>query len=343
MSAKQKHPGTTTPTDRIVAKIDERLNNIGKDKEKDPNRKTGSKYGKNKLKNHKGRVRKARTDPRPKLQRRQGSRIDFREGVVMDVINAVRYILENHGRKIDEVVSGYNNKELLSKMARKCMSTCLSGWQEAEHGLISDNTDLVLSRNSWEITEEGTARLRNGFKFDYDWLYDLSNAQLITEDIDETALDKDSFSDALSNAANLLRKLSDKEVKKYILNAAKEDEDVDLMNLKEVLEDTGVNWKFIGAEISGDKVNLLVRVRYTKDGTQEGVIEKKLSIEVKPGADVRDATSGDETSDKEVNLAFPGGESEGDIERPIMSNLKEKEDLPEPEDIDAGLDLGVNL
>ena len=42
----KKRPGTVSPTDHIVSKISERLNNIGKNKEKDPNRKTGSKFGK---------------------------------------------------------------------------------------------------------------------------------------------------------------------------------------------------------------------------------------------------------------------------------------------------------
>jgi len=269
-------------------------------------------------------------------------------------VNTVRYILENHGKNVKKVMANCDDKEMLSKMAKKCMATCLSGWEVSGNNLVSENTDLVLSKNSWQIAEDGTALLEGGFKFDYDWLYSLSNADLIKEDVDmnETELDVDSFSDTLSNASNLLRKLSDKEVKKYILNAAKTDEDVDLVNLKEILEDTGVNWKFIGAEIDDEKINLLIRVRYTKDGTQEGVVEKKLSIEVKPTADVTDATGevaqGD---DNEVNLTFSPEEAseEVPVETPEAPETEEAPGLELPtrkseiEDPEAGLDLGVDL
>jgi len=340
--SKQKRPGTTDPARRLRKKVDEKFEpqHIVGDKEADPNKKTGSKYGKENTHSGVG-------DRRPKMGKkhrrvRRKLKKKFKEGVDMDsIVDAVRHILENHGRDVKEVMAGFEDRELLSKMAKKCLSTCLPGWEQTENGLMSENTDLVLSDSSWELAEDGSAKLIGGFQFDYDWLYDLSNASLITEDIAaETVMDKDALADTLSNAANLLQKLSDKEVKKYILNAAREDEDVDIMNLKEVLEDTGVNWEFIGAEVSGDKVNLLIRVRYTVDGTQEGVVEKKLSIEVKSGADVKEAGESGLPDDEEVDLAFPS--SEGEEESPIASRLPERREESEIEP-EAGLDLEVSL
>lgn len=348
MSQKQKRPGTTTPTDRIVAKVDERLNNIGKDKEQDPNRKTGSKYGKRK---------RARKNPKPKLNRKQGSRKDFNketktEEINMSIVKAAKYIIENHGKDVNEIANKYGDVDTLKLVASKCMATCLGGWKVSEQGLVSENTNMVLSKDSWVIAEDGSAKLENGFKFNYDWLYDLANVNpgsTITEDIDETEMDTDIFSDTLTNAAAILRKLSDKEIKKYVLNAAKEDEDVDIMNLRDIIEETGVNWKFIGAEVDGDKVNLFVRVKYTKDGTQEGVVEKKLSIEVKPSADVSYVEK-EEITDDDVNLEFkPESEdldldiekADIDIERPEDETEITPEDLPKEEEEEpiAGFDL----
>lgn len=318
---------TTSPARRI-RKVTEKLEPaiVLGDKESNPDTKTGSKKGKRK---------RGRVNPIPKLHRYHSKPKYYKEGVDMDsIVNAIHYILENHGKNVRQVINGYKDKETLSKMAKKCMATCLGGWEEVDGEIVSENTDLVLSKNSWAIAEDGSAMLKGGFKFDYDWLYNLSNASILNEEIDsiETSeIDKDSFSDTLSNASNLLRKLSDKEVKKYILNAAKSDEDIDLMNLKEVLEDTGVNWRFIGAEISGEKINLLIKVRYSKDGTQEGVIEKKLSVEVKPTADVTETSVNDEINNDDIDLAFPSSESESEMP---MERSKDPE---------AGLDFEVNL
>jgi hypothetical protein len=344
-SNKQKRPGTTAPSRRIEDKIDERLKNLtnrhGTRKESNPNKKTGSKFG---------RRAGARKDPRPKLHRRPGSRYNF-EGVDMDkVVSAVKHIIEHHGEDIDQVLSSFDDKDLLRMAARKCMATCLSGWSKSENGIVSENTDMILSSNSWVIAEDGSAQLKNGFKLNYDWLYDLANSDTISEAVvvDDSEIDKDSFSDALSNASGLLRKMNDKEIKKYILNAAKNDEDVDVGNLKKILEETGVNWKFVGAEVENEKVNLLIKVRYSKDGTQEGVVEKKLSIEVKPSADVIDATKRERSGD-EVDLAFQREAPETpeipeEPELPEIEPEPEIEPAPRPdEDLEGGLDLGVQL
>jgi len=333
MSAKTKQPGTTSPDKRISKRKDKRLKEVretaigGDDRKPNKKPKSGSKADRRRTHSPEHKVR---------LNRRSGAKREvnvkdkhIKEGVKMDVVNTIKYIIENHGKNIKSVAGSFEDKEMLSKMAQKCMATCLSGWTESGNELVSENTNLVLSKDSWQIAEDGSAKLHGGFGFDYDWLYDLTNADLIREDIDidetETELDIDTFSDTLSNASNLLRKLSDKEIKKYVLNAVKSDEDVDLMNLKEVLEDSGVNWKFIGAEIIDEKINLLVRVRYTKDGTQEGVVEKKRSIEVKPIADVTDTTGDIGTDRDEIDLGF---------------SEREPEERPEPE---AGLDFEVNL
>ena len=320
MSSRQKQPGTMNPEKRISKAIDKRLENPqNKDKKPNTKPKSGSKADRRRTK-----------DPTKvgQLHRRPGNKKKIKtKGELMDdIIRVVQYIIENHGKNINTVMEHYKDKKMLSQVAQKCMSTCLSGWTETENGLVSENTNLVLSKKSWEIDEDGSAKVRNGFKFNYDWLYDLSNNP-INEDIDAmgvVGIDKDSFSDTLSNASNLLRKLSDKEVKKYILNAAKGDEDVDLMNLKEILEDTGVNWDFAGSEINDDRINLFIKVRYTKDGTQEGVVEKKLSIEVKPTADVTDATDTGIERNKDIDLTF-------------APEIPETESSPEA-DLEAGLD-----
>jgi len=236
---KTKQPGTVNPEKRVVRAIEDRLGYIGKNDEVIPNKKSTSlkKDGKPVSKK---RSRTPKKDPgkiRAK-HRRPGSKKSFEEGTDMsDVIDAVKYLIENHGRNVRSILRGFQDKKLLSRIATKCMSTCLTGWKTSGADLISDNTNMVLSGQSWKVLEDGRAGLKNGFEFDYDWLYDVANGNVITEDIDETEVDVDTFSDTLSNASNLLRKLSDKEIKKYILNAAKNEEDVDMANLKEVLEE----------------------------------------------------------------------------------------------------------
>ena len=339
MSSKQKRPGTTSPMRRVTDAIDERLANLtkrsGTSKESNPNLKTGSKFGKK---------ARGRRNPKPVLHRKPGNRQSFGEGVDMsNIVDTIRYIIENHGADPKEVLAQYHNRPMLVEAAKKCMASCLSGWERTEDGIVSENTNMILSPDSWRISDDGSVELVNGFRFDYDWLYSIAASDTIKEAVEApmSSVDKDQFADALSNASNLLRKLSDKEVKKYILNAAKNDENVDLMALKEVLEDTGVNFKFIGAEIDGDKINLLIKVRYSKDGTQEGVMEKKLSIEVKPSADVVDRTESD-ISKNEVDLDFqepPEPELEPELEPEPELDIE-----PEPkDDLEGGMDLGIDL
>lgn len=341
MSSRQKRPGTTSPQERLEKAIDKRLNNAARDKKRRPNTKpkSGSKADRRRTHDPKQKVRlhrrpgnKKKIEDHPDKPEDKSDKDEkkkdkkkIKEGVRMDIVGAIRYILENHGQDVDQVVSNYNDKKALATVATKCMATCLSGWKETEFGLVSEHTDMVLSKNSWVVAEDGSAELENGFKFDYDWLYELSNAtKTLTEavdSIDDQVRDQDAFSDTLTNAAALLRKLSDKEVKKYILNAAKQEDDVDVMNLKEVLENTGVNWKFVGAEVDGEKINLLIKVKYSTDGTQEGVVEKKLSIEVKPS--IADVTETEKISDKELNLSFA---------QPYESEPNESEEKPETDD-----------
>jgi hypothetical protein len=313
--------GTTNPESAIKNKLRKikSKNAIG-DKEKDPNRKTGSKYGKRK---------RAKMDPKPHLNRKSAAKKSSKNkkddsGVneMSDISNATRYLIENHGMPLHGVVASFNDPSLLSKVAQKCMTTCLSGWSSEDGFLVSENTDLQLSCDSWDIAEDGSAQLKNGFKFDYDWLYELSNSTIsedvdvINEQIEDQELDPDTFSDTLSNASSLLRKMSDKEVKKYILNAAQGGE-ININNLRKVLEETGVNWKFVGAEVDGDKINLSIKVKYSVDGTQDGVVEKKLSVEVKPSADVREEES--DVGDDELDLGFGS-------EEPIEGELETNED-----------------
>jgi hypothetical protein len=210
---------------------------------------------------------------------------------------AAKFIIENHGSPVDDVAQRHGNVPLLNEIANKLLATCMSGWQvdKGIGALVSENTDLKLSTDSWTLEEDGSASLIHGPKFDYDWLYELAtyNQKPLTEAMTlngggQGYVDPEVFGDALSNAADLVRKLNDKEVKKYILRAAQHDEDVDIRNLKQVLEDTGINWKFLGAEVDGDTINVFIRVKYSVDGTQSGVVEKKLSIEVKPSAEVRE-------------------------------------------------------
>ena len=301
--------GTTSPLRRITDAIDEKLSNLDKRsglrKESNPNKKTGSKFGKRLA---------ARKDPKPKLHRR--SKHKRLKGVDMnDVVSAIKYIIEHHELDIDDVIKNFTgNKEILSEAAKKCMLTCLNEWKETDNGIIAENFNMVLSKNSWKIAPDGSVQLINGFKFNYDWLYNLANS-IITEDkmseLEYQYIDKDSFADTLTNAAGLLRKMTDKEIKKYILNAAKQGEKIDINHLKEILEETGVNWKFIGAEVDEDRINLLVRVKYSVDGTQEGVVDKKLKIEVKPSADVTEAS--DKSKSDELDLAFTS-ENKVDLE-----------------------------
>jgi hypothetical protein len=315
-------PGTTSPA-TVINRIDKRLKNVGKvgkNDEEDPNKKTGSKFGKRKnaRKNpllgigpHRKKYSKNDENGENKKDKKdkEENKKLTKEDSNMTMIDAILFLIENHKRG-SHVLQSFPDQDMLTLTAKKCMSTCLKGWQIADEGLISENTDLILSKESWVILEDGSAALQDGFQFDYDWLYSVANSTLITESsIPNSEIDTDMFADTLTNASSILRKLSDKEVKKYILNAAR-DEDTDIMNLKEILEETGINWKFTGAEIEDEKINLIINVRYSKDGTQEGVIQKKLSIEVKPSADVteRDSTT---KEPNELDLSFnrkPEGE-----------------------------------
>ena len=296
MSKQQKRPGTVSPLERLN-KISEKLNNITANDESNPNKKTGSKNGKRK---------RGRKDPRPKLHRKANRNLNkdkkpVEEDFTMDVIDAIKFLIENH-KCSSHALQSFPNQDVLKRTAKKCMATCFKGWELADDGLVSENTDLILSKESWMILEDGTAALQGGFQFDYDWLYNVVNSSLITESISGEEIDSDMFADTLTNASAILRKLSDKEVKKYIRSAARS-EDTDVMNLKEILEETGINWKFIGAEIEDERINLIINVRYSKDGTQEGVIQKKLSIEVKPSADVTETDSTTKEPD-ELDLSF---------------------------------------
>ena len=298
MSARQKHPGTTSPAQRVVKRIAKRLDKLdahgGKQRLPDTKPKSGSKADRLRTKDPATQIR---------IHRKPGNKKKIEENINMDLARAVQYLLENHKRDVRQTLQHCPDPQGLSEIAANLMSTCFAGWIQTDHGLISEHSELVLS-NNWALQKDGHVKLGNSFQFDYDWLYQIANYGLLTEAIDdmETLPDQDAFADALANASGLLRKLSDKEVKKYVLNAAKSDENIDITNLKEILEDTGVNWKFVGGEISGETINLFIKVKYSADGTQGGVVEKKLGIEVKPSADVIETERSQ--PDDELDLSF---------------------------------------
>ena len=319
--------------DSIKRRVTEKLTLQGREEDKKPNskhRKCVMRHASDKVALHRGGNQKSNrllyTNKNKRRKHKKGT-LDMN-----DIERAIKFIIENHGSKIDNVISKVDDPELVSGIAKRLMQTCLSGWslKEDKSFLVSNNTDLKLSTDSWTINESGTINLKNGFAFDFDWLYEFSNAcKTLAEGInikDEDEMDKDSFADMLGNAANVVRKLNDKEVKKYILSAAKQDENIDTINLKNVLEETGINWKFVGADVDEDAVNVFIRVKYSSDGTQDGVVEKKLSIRVKPSADVKEETTGGSGEDK-IDLDF-GAEESGAIEPEIKP---EEPELPELE------------
>ena len=149
MSARQNKSSTTStvsPSVKITRKIAARLED----------RRPGKKNSSANTSPHSGSKEDRRRTKKPgagiRLHRRPGNKMEVltdeelakqekelamketkTKGELMnDIIRIVQYIIENHGKNVNTVMEHYKDKTMLSQVAQKCMSTCLSGWTETE-------------------------------------------------------------------------------------------------------------------------------------------------------------------------------------------------------------------
>lgn len=228
---------------------------------------------------------------------------------------AIKFIIDNHGKQISGKVEEFPDKPALAEAANKFMFTCMKGWESKDGKITNAKSGLELSSSDWTLNEDTTLSLRNIGRLNEDWLYELMNkARTISEAVDyEAYVDQDDLAESLNSASGIIKKLDDARVQEYIIDAAKND-NVDPKVLREVMKEIGINWRLLGCSIEGSTVYIDLMVKYSEDGTQKGVVKKDLSIEVKPGLKVmeRDADRQPEVSEPEEPAIEP--ETEPDID-----------------------------
>lgn len=226
----------------------------------------------------------------------------------MKMKEAIEIILANHGDSIEQMLEESNDINAISLAARNLITTCLGGWSCQDNYMISQDNKIRLPANQWSLNEDSTITNKMGVSLNYDWLYDVvqKTDKILCEE-NQKSIDKNLLADTLSNAASVVRRMSDNNVIKYVISAAKQDGTEDISKLRDVINDTGINWKITGADINGDKIYIHLKVKYSTDGTQKGVVGKNLEIEVRPSDIVRE-----EPSEEELNLEFETGKAESD-------------------------------
>jgi len=204
-------------------------------------------------------------------------------------IRALELIVNNAGEDVNKVIQLCEDKEVLAGVARSLMMTCLQGWKLVDNAYVHDN-GLKFDANSFVLNEDTSLSPRIGISFDYDWLYDLATAaETLTEAV-RSGIDPDKLTRVLSNTIDVLASLDDNKIKEYILEREKAAGKADIKLLQQVFKDKniGINWRLEkwGPGESTDEhptVNLIIRVKYSTDGTINGLVEKILNVTIEPG------------------------------------------------------------
>lgn len=222
------------------------------------------------------------------------SKRNRRKNKMNETKTALKVILDNHNRDISSIIESVDDPSHIAATAKNLMKTCLGGWSynDEQTSLLSGDKSLVVSASMFYLTEDSTIKPKNhNLELNYDWLYKLATAadQAINEESKTYGtryqeFNIDQISDALSNASKVLKSLNDEQIKQYILEYEANRGEANLKILKSVLEDADKtpNWRLEDVEIDGTMVHIIIRVKYTLDGTEKGVVDRKLSIEVRP-------------------------------------------------------------
>lgn len=207
----------------------------------------------------------------------------------MSLEHVLATIVKRHGQTPSTVIEEAGDPTMVSTIAKQLMKTFMRGWKQEGNAFVYKD-GVTFPASSFQLRED-TSLTPATMKLDFDWLYELASAaDVVTEDSYGSSvqdLDINRLADTLWNASKLLRSLSDNEVKKYILDrahAAGQNTKI----ISQSLDDVGVNWRLENIKINGMVIDVIIRVKYSEDGTNNGVVEKTLSVEVRPGNEVRD-------------------------------------------------------
>lgn len=208
-----------------------------------------------------------------------------------ETVKIIRSIIDNHKGDVHSVIESVDDVNELSKVAKNLMKTCLGGWSRSGDMLVSSDNTLQVHSQSFDLMEDTTLRPKRGVSLNYDWLYRLASAadHIVNEEeitygsrYQEFSIDR--ISDALSNASKVLKGLDDDQIKKYILEQEASEGDVNIRLLRDVLDDADKtpNWRLEKVKVEGSSVHIIIRVKYSRDGTEKGIVDKHLSIEIRP-------------------------------------------------------------
>jgi len=207
----------------------------------------------------------------------------------------------------------------LALIARSMVAISLKNWKEDGDYLISSvNESLRLCKDNWRLNEDTTISHKSGKVIDPDWLYNLAmvaegknkNYSMCwkcewvgsTDGLDKTNSgthkcpkckadlhesriaeenDPQSHGKNFSRAGSILNSLDNNTVMNYLEDAVSaEMNPQEASKQRAVWEETGINWRYISTDVSGDDIVIRLQVKYTTDGSQEGVKQKDLAIRV---------------------------------------------------------------
>jgi len=206
---------------------------------------------------------------------------------------AIEFIAKFHDQDISEAINSITDKKGLADLARRMMAINLGGWKQQDDKLVFGEGALSVSAANWNLHKAGTISPKSGRQISNDWLYNLSvlaeqedNTKTATADKPDNAdTDKDVklFGVNFARAGSILNTLDSNGVMNYLQDAVRGEHNTEeAERMRRIWETTGINWRFEDAKIQQGDIILIIKVKYSTDGTQEGVKERTLSIRVQP-------------------------------------------------------------
>lgn len=198
---------------------------------------------------------------------------------------AIEFISKHHGEDINNIIEQVQDRCALAKLARKMMAVNFRGWRQDGDYMVFGEDEVKLPSSHWSITEDSRLKSKNKIAIDNEWLYKLAilaeqeEKESVSLGSDEGPLDPKDMGSIFSKAGSILYALDDNRVMNYLEDAIRSKENTEeASRQRSIWESTGINWRLEDVELLGNDVSMRLKVKYSSDGTQQGVSEKILTV-----------------------------------------------------------------
>ncbi|MBD3407225.1 MAG: hypothetical protein GF411_13985 [Candidatus Lokiarchaeota archaeon] len=198
---------------------------------------------------------------------------------------AIKFIAKYHGQDVGQIIEQVEDRTALARLARKMMAINFRGWHKDGDQVVFGEGEVKLPSSQWAVTEDSRLKSNSETTIDNEWLYKLAilaeqdDKATIEQNNSKGSLDPKDVGSMLSKAGSILHGLDNNRVMNYLEDAIRSEKNTEeAAKQRSIWESTGINWRLEGVELLNDDVAMKLKVKYSSDGTQEGVTEKILTV-----------------------------------------------------------------